>query len=123
MISTGRYCEVLMESFEIISMPWFDFAKGCLRLRQGLAKDVNSYACRLGNFNIEIRLQTSPVGTREDRSPLNTNAKVFKQKPTECVKTLVLVLVLVLIKDLLFIKRMLATWHPYTRASFLCQWL
>ena len=36
---------------------------------------------------------------------------------------LVLVLVLVLIKDLLIIKRMLATWHPYTRASFLCQWL
>ena len=35
----------------------------------------------------------------------------------------VLVLVLVLIKDDLFIKRMLATWHPYTRASFLCQWL
>ena len=36
---------------------------------------------------------------------------------------LVLVLVLVLIKDHLFIKRMLATWHPYTRASILCQWL
>ena len=34
-----------------------------------------------------------------------------------------LVLVLVLIKDHLFIKRTLATWHPYTRASFLCQWL
>ena len=34
-----------------------------------------------------------------------------------------LVLVLVLIKDHFFIKRMLATWHPYTRASFLCQWL
>ena len=31
----------------------------------------------------------------------------------------VLVLVLVLIKDHLFIKRMLATWHPYTRASFI----
>ena len=37
--------------------------------------------------------------------------------------SLVLVLVLVLIKDDFFIKRMLATWHPYTRASFLCQWL
>ena len=33
----------------------------------------------------------------------------------------VLVLVLVLIKDHFIIKRMLATWHPYTRASFLCQ--
>ena len=32
-------------------------------------------------------------------------------------------LVLVLIKDHFFIKRMLATWHPYTRASLLCQWL
>ena len=31
--------------------------------------------------------------------------------------------VLVLIKGDFFIKRMLATWHPYTRASFLCQWL
>ena len=30
------------------------------------------------------------------------------------VGVLVLVLVLVLIKDHLFIKRMLATWHPYT---------
>ena len=30
-------------------------------------------------------------------------------------------LVLVLIKDHFIIKRMLATWHPYTRASFLCQ--
>ena len=38
-------------------------------------------------------------------------------------QNIVLVLVLVLIKDHLFIKRMLATWHPYTRASFLCQWL
>ena len=32
-------------------------------------------------------------------------------------------LVLVLIKDDLFIKRMLTTWHPYTRATFLCQGL
>ena len=38
-----------MESFEIPS--WFDFAKGWLRLRQGLAKDVDSYVCRLGNFD------------------------------------------------------------------------
>ena len=36
---------------------------------------------------------------------------------------MVLQLVLVLIKDDLFIKRMLATWHLYTRASILCQWL
>ena len=32
-----------------------------------------------------------------------------------------LVLVLVLIKDHLIIKRMLTTWHPYTRASFFSQ--
>ena len=31
--------------------------------------------------------------------------------------------VLVLIKDDLFIKRMLTTWHPYTRVTFLCQML
>ena len=37
--------------------------------------------------------------------------------------SLSIVLVLVLIKDHFFIKRMLATWHPYTRASILCQWL
>ena len=34
---------------------------------------------------------------------------------------MVVVLVLVLIKDDLFIKRMLTTWCPYTQASFLCQ--
>ena len=46
---------------------------------------MDSYVCRHCNFSIEIRLQTSPVGTREDCSPLNANAKVF-QKPTRCVK-------------------------------------
>ena len=35
-----------------------------------------------------------------------------------CPEVLVLI-VLVLIKDDFFIKRMLATWHPYTRASFI----
>ena len=34
-----------------------------------------------------------------------------------------LILVLVLNKDYFIIKRMLATWNPYTRASFLCQCL
>ena len=37
--------------------------------------------------------------------------------------SLVLVLVLVLIKDHFTIKSMLTTWHPYTRATFLCQGL
>ena len=58
--------------------------KDCLRLQQ-VAKDVDSYVCRLGNFSMEVRLQTSSVGIGEDRSPLNANAKVF-QNPTECVK-------------------------------------
>ena len=71
-----------MESFEIPSL--FDFMKGCLRLRQE-AKDLDSYVCRLGNFSMEVRLQTLLVGISEDRSPLNPNAKIF-QKPTECVK-------------------------------------
>ena len=39
------------------------------------------------------------------------------------VMELLVVLVLVLIKDHFIIKRMLATWHPYTRAPFLCQCL
>ena len=71
-----------MESFEIPSL--LDFMKGFLRLRQ-VAKDMDSYVYRLGNFSMEVRLQTSSVGIGEDRSPLNPNAKVF-QKPTEFVK-------------------------------------
>ena len=47
----------------------------------------------------------------------------LKSKSLFHANPLVLVLVLVLIKDDFFIKRMLATWHPYTRASFLCQCL
>ena len=67
-----------MDNFEIMAMPWLDFAEDCLRLRQGLAY-VDSYVCRLGNFSIEVRMQTSPVGTHEDCIPLNVNAKVFTQ--------------------------------------------
>ena len=74
-----------MDNFEIMAMPWLDFAEDYLRLRQGLAKDLDSYVCRLGNFSMEVRLQTSSVGIGEDRSPLNVNAKVF-QNPRECVK-------------------------------------
>ena len=72
-----------IDSVEIPSS-LLDFMHDCLRLRQ-VAKDLDSYVCRLGNFSMEVRLQTSSVGIGEDRSPLNANAKVF-QKPTEYVK-------------------------------------
>jgi len=85
-ITTGRYCEVLgrfwsqrgeTDKFETMPTPWFIFAKDCLQLRQGLAPDVDSFVCRLGKFNIEVRLRPSPVETRD--RPLNANAKVFTQ--------------------------------------------
>ena len=71
-----------MESFDFQSS-WIQFTRDCLLLGQE-AKDVQSFVCRFGNFSVEVRPQTSPVGTGEDRSPLNPNAKVFR-KPTECI--------------------------------------
>ena len=63
---------------------WIQLTRDCLRLGQE-AKDVQSFVCRFGNFSVEVRPQTLLVGTGEDRSPLNPNAKVFR-KPTECMK-------------------------------------
>ena len=71
-----------MESFDFQSC--IQFTRDCLLLGQE-AKDVHSFVCRFGNFSVEVRPQTSSVGTGEDRSPLNPNAKVFR-KPTECMK-------------------------------------
>ena len=70
-----------MESFDFQS--WIQFTRDCLLLGQE-AKDLQSFVCRFGNFSVEVRPQTSSVGTGEDRSPLNPNAKVFR-KPMECV--------------------------------------
>ena len=62
---------------------WIQLTRDCLRLGQE-AKDVQSFVCRFGNFSVEVRPQTLPVGTGEDRSPLNPNAKVFR-KPMEYI--------------------------------------
>ena len=35
--------------------------------------------CRLGSFSFEVRLRLPCVETRDGRSQLNANAKVFKQ--------------------------------------------
>jgi len=69
-----------MESSDFQSS-WIQLTRDCLRLGQE-AKDVQSFVCRFGNFSVEVRPQTLLVGTGEDRSPLNPNAKVFR-KTTE----------------------------------------
>ena len=71
-----------MESFDFQS--WIQFTRDCLLLGQE-SNDVQRFVCRFGNFSVEVWPQISSVGTGEDRSPLNVNAKVF-QKPVECVK-------------------------------------
>ena len=68
-----------MESYD--SQSWIQFTRDCLLLGQE-SNDVQRFVCRFGNFSVEVWPQISSVGTGEDRSPLNPNAKVFR-KPTE----------------------------------------